>query len=147
MARSTVIGIAELRQSLPTIVRAVAGGQEVLVGSHRKPQVVLRAFPESDSKPNLADLKKHARIISTLAKGCGLSTVFVTGSVATGTSNEDSDIDLICEGTAATTLYDIAAFETVMEDLMGHPVTALLKSSLDPVLDEALLSKAVQISW
>jgi predicted nucleotidyltransferase len=147
MHSNLVLGIAEMRSSLPQLIRELASGglDAILVGSHRKPQAMLVGYSAEPSDP-LKQLQSKARIISTLARGCGLSTVSVSGSVARGEASQDSDIDLVCEGQPGTTLFDVAAFETVMEDLMGRPVTAMLRSSLDEKLDNQILSDAIVIA-
>lgn len=142
-----ILGIAEVRKSLPKLVRDLSTNPAhppVLIGAHRKAQVKL-VPANSGMTIAVETLRRQARIISALAKAHNLSTVYVFGSVAKNTNTENSDVDLLCDGTNQTTLYDVAGFELVMEDLLGRDVNVLTRDSLDKKLDREIIESAIRI--
>lgn len=142
-----VLGIAEVRKALPGLIRDLSTNPAhppVLIGAHRKAQVKLVPI-NSGAAVSVETLRRQARIISALAKAHNLSTVYVFGSMAKMTSTENSDVDLLCDGTNQTTLYDVAGFELVMEDLLGRDVSVLTRDSLDKKLDKEIIDSAIRI--
>ena len=67
----------------------------------------------------------------------------VFGSVLRGEDTEESDLDLLIEPTAETTLMDIGAIRLELRRMLGVPVDVLTPDALsdafrDRVLDEAM---------
>ncbi|MCC7279667.1 MAG: nucleotidyltransferase domain-containing protein [Chromatiaceae bacterium] len=67
----------------------------------------------------------------------------VFGSVAQGTDDEDSDLDLLVDPLPDTSLLDVAMIQVELETLLGVPVDVVTPNGLaagfrDRVLDEAL---------
>jgi hypothetical protein len=71
--------------------------------------------------------------------------VSAIGSVARGESDEDSDVDLLCDTTWSTSLYDITACERDLEQALGFPVTIITRGSLTLPRDAAFLEGAVPV--
>jgi predicted nucleotidyltransferase len=84
-------------------------------------------------------------LIVRLAAQSNLSAVAIFGSVARGESTESSDLDLLVDTTAETSLIDMARFERDMETLFEVPVDVIARSSLDPERDEAILREAIAL--
>ena len=80
-----------------------------------------------------------------LAEVAHLDGVRVTGSVARGTAEAHSDIDLIVDPQAGASLLDLAQFGDDLEQLLGHPVDVLSSRSLDPVTDAHVFTDAVPL--
>lgn len=67
--------------------------------------------------------RRHARAaeVESIAARHGLSNVRVFGSVARGTADERSDLDLLVDAEPGTGLFALSAFAGEVEDLLGVP--------------------------
>lgn len=151
MAIERVLGIAELRTSLPAIVRGLANDPEhppLVIGSHRRPEALLmpyRADRGTGHSVTLATLRAKAPVISTVATAHGFSTVSVIGSVARGESHETSDVDFLCDAKGSVSLFDLAALERDLELLLDTSVTVMLRSSLKTGVDDSFLTDEIPL--
>jgi len=66
----------------------------------------------------------------------------VFGSAARGDDTERSDLDLLVDTTGGTSLFDIAAIELELEQLMGVPVHVTTSGALRGALRERVLAEA-----
>lgn len=92
-------------------------------------------------RPSLA-LKTHRDAIREIALRHRVKNVRVFGSVLHGEDTEDSDLDLLVEPTAATTLMDIAKIQFELARLLDVTVDVLTPRALpdkfrDQVMNEA----------
>ena len=146
---TTVLGIAEARASLPSLVDRIGSGalDGVLVGSHRKAEVAIVPVGShiANAPVSLAQLRRLARLISRLGLLNGIRDIAVFGSVARGEERAGSDVDLLVDATSGTTLFDLAQFQDDMEQLLGTTVDVVTRASLDPERDRAILSQAVPL--
>jgi len=69
----------------------------------------------------------------------------VFGSVLHDDDTEHSDLDLLVDPTAETTLMDIAAIQVETEALLGVQVDVLTPKSLPAKFREHVLSEAVSV--
>lgn len=69
----------------------------------------------------------------------------VFGSVLRGDDDEDSDLDLLVDPTAETTLMDIAAIQVEAERLLGVQVDVLTPASLPVRFRDRVLREAVPV--
>jgi uncharacterized protein len=69
----------------------------------------------------------------------------VFGSVIHGNETEDSDLDLLVDPTAATTLMTLAAIQLEAERLMGVRVDVLTPNSLPKRSREQILLEAIPV--
>ena len=149
MSQPRVLGIAETRSNLPALMRALTenpDSEPVVIGSHRTPAAVLIPWARyGPPKPTLDLLRQKASLIRTVATAHKLSTVSVIGSIARGESQEDSDVDLLCDAEEGATLYDIAACEGDLEQALGFPVTIITRRSLTLPRDTAFIEDAVSV--
>jgi len=93
-------------------------------------------------RPSLA-LHHHRDAIRNIALSHRVSSVRVFGSVLHGDDIDGSDLDLLVEPTADTSLMDIARIELELQRLLQVPVDVLTPRALpehfrQQVLDEAL---------
>ncbi|MGN6872041.1 MAG: nucleotidyltransferase family protein [Solirubrobacteraceae bacterium] len=72
--------------------------------------------------PTLDELRARRDDIDRLAARHGAGTVSVFGSVARGDAGPDSDLDLLVEMEDGRSLFDQAALQGDLEDLLGCPV-------------------------
>ncbi|MEN6585128.1 MAG: nucleotidyltransferase family protein [Sulfuricella sp.] len=92
-------------------------------------------------RPSLA-LRTHRDAIREIALRHRVKNVRVFGSVLHGEDTEDSDLDLLVEPTAATTLMDIAKIQFEVAQLLNITVDVLTPGALpdkfrDQVMNEA----------
>ncbi|MDR6521851.1 MULTISPECIES: nucleotidyltransferase family protein [Variovorax] len=89
-------------------------------------------------------LLQHRDRIREIALSHHVSSVRVFGSALRGEDGPDSDLDLLVEPTAQTTLMDIGAIRYELKSLLGMEVDVLTPNGLplkfrDQVLREAVL--------
>jgi len=92
-------------------------------------------------RPSTA-LAQHRSRIREIARLHHFAEVKVFGSTARGMDAERSDLDLLVEPTGQTTLFDLGALRSDLQDLLGIDVDLLTPNSLPApyrtrVLDEA----------
>ena len=75
-------------------------------------------------------LRANSAAIRRVVEGYHARNPRVFGSVAHGDDNTDSDIDILVEPTAETTLMDIGAIRLELRRLLGVPVDVLTLNAL-----------------
>ncbi|THF66336.1 nucleotidyltransferase [Pseudothauera nasutitermitis] len=69
----------------------------------------------------------------------------VFGSVLLGQDDEGSDLDILIEPTAETTLMDVAAIQVELERLLGISVDVLTPNALPEKFRAEVLAEAVPV--
>ena len=87
----------------------------------------------------LASQRDH---ILALAAARGANGVRVFGSVAKGTDHEGSDVDLLVNMRAATSLLHLVGLQLEIADVLGVKVDLCTERELDPALTQRVLAKA-----
>jgi predicted nucleotidyltransferase len=95
-------------------------------------------------RPSLA-LQAHRDAIREIALRHRVEQVRVFGSVLHGQDTDESDLDLLVEPTADTTLLDIGAIRHELRQLLGVPVDVLTPKALPDNFREQILAEAVPI--
>lgn len=90
-------------------------------------------------------LSLHRTRIREIALSHRVSDVRVFGSVLTGLDDADSDLDLLVEPTAQTTLLDIGAIRYELKNLLGVDVDVLTPNGLPPRFRDQVLREAVPV--
>jgi predicted nucleotidyltransferase len=85
----------------------------------------------------------HRARIREIALRHHMRSVRVFGSAARGEDGPDSDLDLLVEPTAQTTMMDIGAIRHELKDLLGVEVDVLTPNGLPPKFREQVLREAV----
>jgi len=75
----------------------------------------------------------------------GVVRAAVFGSLARGTARDDSDIDLLVEFAEGRGLFDLAALELDLSDVLDRRVEVVTYRSLDPHMRERVLREQVVI--
>lgn len=83
--------------------------------------------------------------IREIALSHRVSDVRVFGSVLRGDDHSNSDLDLLVEPTAQTTLMDIGAIRFELKKLLGFDVDVLTPNGLPPGFREQVLREAVRV--
>lgn len=95
-------------------------------------------------KPSVA-LETNREAIRRVVAAHHASNPRVFGSVAQGQDAEDSDLDILIDPTADTTLFDIGAIRHELLQLLGVPVDVLTPKALPEKFRFAVLAEAKPI--
>ena len=95
-------------------------------------------------KPSLA-LAAHREEIRNIVHLHRAQNARVFGSVARGTDAEGSDLDILIDTTAATTLFDIGAIRFKLRHLLGVPVDVLTPMALPDSFRQTVMVEAVPV--
>ncbi|HET6599083.1 MAG TPA: nucleotidyltransferase family protein [Burkholderiaceae bacterium] len=87
--------------------------------------------------------RRHDLLRLTAARGAANLRVF--GSVARGTDEPGSDIDLLVQLPSGTSLLKVVGLQQEIEDLLGVPVDLCTERELHPLLKDRILSEARQL--
>ncbi len=90
-------------------------------------------------------LRRHAREVRELIDQVGGSNVRVFGSVATGTEQAQSDIDLLFDMGTPMGLMELGALERRLSELLGAPVDLIPAAALRPDLRDRVLAEAIAL--
>ncbi|MET3377520.1 Nucleotidyltransferase domain protein [Variovorax boronicumulans] len=90
-------------------------------------------------------LSRHRDRIREIALSHHVSDVRVFGSALRGDDGVDSDLDLLVEPTAQTTLMDIGAIRHELKCLLGMEVDVLTPNGLPPKFRDKVLREAVPV--
>ena len=85
----------------------------------------------------------HRARIREIALRHHMRSVRVFGSALRGEDGSESDLDLLVEPTAQTTMMDIGAIRHELKDLLGVEVDVLTPNGLPPRFREQVLREAV----
>jgi predicted nucleotidyltransferase len=95
-------------------------------------------------KPS-AVLKEHRGAIRRIVESNRARNARVFGSVATGEDHEGSDLDILVDALADTSLLDLGAIRAELQDLLGVPVDVLTPDALPERMRSAVLAQAVPV--
>ena len=85
-------------------------------------------------------LENHRQAIVQIVESHNARNPRVFGSVAYGTDREDSDLDILIDPTADTSLFDIGAIRRKLKSLLGIEVDVVTPNALpDSFRDRVLL--------
>ena len=90
-------------------------------------------------------LTLHRTQIREIALRHRVSDVRVFGSALHGDDTAESDLDLLVEPTAQTTLMDIGAIRFELKQLLGMDVDVLTPNSLPPSFRDQVLREALAV--
>ncbi len=95
-------------------------------------------------KPSMA-FARHRDEIRRIVEKHRARNPRVFGSVLRGEDDETSDLDLLVEPTADTTLLDIASIEVELRSLLGVPVDVLTPGALPDKFRADVLAEALTV--
>lgn len=87
---------------------------------------------ELTRRSTLEQLRAHRDEIHTVLAAHGAANPTVFGSVAREQDSAESDIDLLIDADAGTTLFDLLSMQAELEAMFGRPVDLTLRSGLKP---------------
>lgn len=92
-------------------------------------------------RPSIA-LQRHRDHIRQIALSHRVTDVRVFGSVLRGQDKDGSDLDILVEPTADTTLMDIGAIRYELGELLGIPIDVLTPNALPDKFRQRILEEA-----
>lgn len=92
-------------------------------------------------RPSTA-LQTHREAIRTIALRHRVTNVRVFGSVVHGDDTEDSDLDILVEPTAETTMMDIAKIQLELGQLLSVAVDVLTPKGLPAKFRSQVIAEA-----
>jgi predicted nucleotidyltransferase len=95
-------------------------------------------------RPSIA-LQLHRDAIRRIALDHRVRNVRVFGSALHGNDTEISDLDLLVEPTAETTLMDIAKIQVKIEELLKVQVDVLTPNALPDKFRQRVIAEAVAV--
>jgi predicted nucleotidyltransferase len=90
-------------------------------------------------------LARHRDRIRQIALSHRVQDVRVFGSALNGQDDEGSDLDLLVEPTAQTTLLDIGAIRFELKQLLGFEIDVLTPNALPDNFRARVLSEAIPL--
>jgi hypothetical protein len=97
------------------------------------------------TSPRARSLRRHRAEVIQLVDEVGGSNVRVFGSVAAGTDNDGSDIDLLFTIGEPIGLMALARLERKISEVVGYGVDVVPDSELVPVIEDRVLREAVPL--
>ena len=91
------------------------------------------------------DIAKQKEEIERLARKYGIESVKIFGSVARGSADEDSDVDLLVEVKDGTSLLSLGGFQVEMEQLLARKVDVTTRGGLKERIRESVIKEAVAL--
>ncbi|CAM8647790.1 COG1669 Predicted nucleotidyltransferases [Oxalobacteraceae bacterium] len=96
-------------------------------------------------RPSTA-LERHREAIVQIVEKHNALNPRVFGSVAHGTDGDGSDLDILIDPTAETTLFDIGAIRRELKSLLGIEVDVLTPNALPDSFRQRVLAEAKRLS-
>lgn len=92
----------------------------------------------------LEELRRDKKAdILRIAERHGCRNIRVFGSVATGESRPDSDVDFLVDLDSGRTIFDLARLLGDLRDLLGVEIDVLESRSFHPYIRDRILDEAV----
>jgi uncharacterized protein len=95
-------------------------------------------------KPSVL-LQQHREQVRAIARQHHVTNIKVFGSAMNGDDQEGSDLDLLVEPTADTTLFDIGGIQFEVSQLLGISVDVLTPRALPAAWRDRVLNEAVPL--
>jgi len=99
----------------------------------------------SDPADIRTELGLKRDIIVRTVEGHGGRDVRIFGSVARGSADEGSDIDLLIRLDPGRSLLDLIAMKQDLEDLLGREVDVVTEAAISPYIRERVLAEALSL--
>lgn len=96
--------------------------------------------------PSLAELRRVAPKLQSLASAHGARELRVFGSVARGGAQPDSDLDLLVDFPASPSLEQFMDLKLALEDLLNVRVDLVTRNGLRAELRERVEREAVSLA-
>ena len=92
-------------------------------------------------RPSIA-LKNNRETVLRILQASKVRNPRVFGSVVFDRDEDGSDLDILVDATPGTTLFDLGALQTELEELLGVPVDLLVPGDLPEKIRKKVLNQA-----
>jgi uncharacterized protein len=106
---------------------------------------VLRSVASDLDNDHARIIRRHRREIGEILRRRGFHSPRVFGSTVRGTTEPDSDIDLLVTPASKLDLMALAGAQGELEELLGVPVDLATEEILKPEILDQALSEAVPV--
>lgn len=97
-------------------------------------------------RPRLEDILQTLRThLPELQKSYHVQSLGVFGSYVHGEQRKRSDLDILVEFDVIPTLFELAALQRDLSDIVGVKVDLVMKSTLKPAIGQRILSEVVYL--
>jgi len=93
----------------------------------------------------IEEIKRYKKEIFSIAARYGASNVRVFGSVASGTADEESDIDFLVDMEPSRSLFDLGGLLMDLQKLLGRRVDVVTPNGLRERIKDVVLAQAVPL--
>ena len=90
-------------------------------------------------------IEKNRKQVFKLAAKYGASNIRLFGSAASGTTNQNSDIDFLVDVEPGRSLFDLGGLLFELQQLLGRPVDIVTTAGLRPRIRERVLKEAIAL--
>jgi len=90
-------------------------------------------------------IEQRREAILGIAERHGVTNVRVFGSMARGTADEESDVDLLVRPLPGTSLLDLGGLVMDVQELLGRSVDVVSERALHPAMREQVLREALRL--
>ncbi len=90
-------------------------------------------------------ITNNREAIKEIARRYNASNIRVFGSMARGDAGPDSDVDILADLDANTSLLDRIALTQEIEDLLGRKIDLVTPDKLHRVIKDKIIKEAVSI--
>ena len=77
-------------------------------------------------------------VLSDIGRNYGVKRIFLFGSYAQGTADEDSDIDVLIEKGRSLSLLKLSGMRQDMEEAFNLPVDLITTTGIEPAFRDAI---------
>ena len=96
---------------------------------------------------NLEELKRRLKENRQLLDTYQVGSVYVFGSVATGKSNEKSDVDLLVDFRSSISLFEFIRLKLELEKLLGRQVDLVTADAIHPAMQTSINKEKILAAW
>ena len=102
--------------------------------------------PPSDMQHKAVELVSILRDhLPELGERYGVATLGIFGSYVRGEEKEDSDLDILVEFARSTDLFEFAALEIYLSELLEAKVDLVMKSALKRRIGKRIMREVVEV--
>jgi len=83
------------------------------------------------------------KIVSTIARDCGVERVYLFGSYARGEATEKSDVDLCIDKGQLRGLFKLSGLLNDFSDSLNKPVDLVTSNNLDPAFSDNIRKEVI----
>jgi len=136
---------AMLAKTVRDAARAGFSQREIAAATGRSQPEISRLIRFRGTSPHGKKLRSSRQAVLNIAREYGLEDIEVFGSVARGTDNQESDIDLLYTSRKEQTLFTVAAAEAAMANVLGVNVDLVDRNSLKPNVESQARQEAIPL--